>query len=58
MIGIDDAMMFVPESWGNDAAKVNFAQTARLMSIAYAEPAVQAKIQWLTYEKGPTLASK
>jgi len=38
MIGADGPLMFVPESWGNDAEKDNFAQTARLTSIAYAAP--------------------
>jgi len=38
LIGIDDPMMFVQESWGNDPAKSNFAQTPRLTSIAYAAP--------------------
>jgi hypothetical protein len=38
MIGVGGPMMFVQESWGNDAEKDNFAQTARLLSIAYAAP--------------------
>jgi len=52
MIGINGPVMFVPESWGNDDEKDNFAQSARLMSIAHAATqVVMAMEAWIKRAK-------
>jgi hypothetical protein len=49
LIGPDGSLMFMPESLGDDRAKDDFANTARLMCIAHAATAaVMALEAWAT----------